>query len=338
MPASPDSLIAETDCLAQSLSVSKDHATILLRTANEDADMVKSLIKLTVLPTHTTMLAPSSDIRGMDPDDLGAAFDPTESARIKDFLNNFSFALQSESGAEYAYYNATPRMTVSSVVSNVMAGSQSTFAVEVISPASDKQIQRSMPVPSLVLMEETPAMYHQVVAPYIQSVVDSGSLSWIDNLITGKKEKERLLLDTPDYILNVDTKWRSHPDCHAVPKDEWKTHDPKALDDLYCLVIVKQAGLASIRDLRAAHIGMLKDVMIQCPKVIEEIYGVQKNQLRVFFHYQPQFYHLHIHITRLENEIGCQVERGHLVSDVIQNLEMDGEYYLNRVSVILRYF
>ena len=38
-------------------------------------------------------------------------------------------------------------------------------------------------------------------------------------------------------------------------------------------------------------------------------------------------------ITRIfqENEVGCSVERGHLVSDIIQNLEMDSNYYTKRM-------
>jgi len=51
----------------------------------------------------------------------------------------------------------------------------------------------------------------------------------------------------------------------------------------------------------------------------------------VFVHYQPQFYHFHVHFTRLENEVGCAVERGHLLSDVIQNLEFDEGYYCKRI-------
>jgi hypothetical protein len=37
-----------------------------------------------------------------------------------------------------------------------------------------------------------------------------------------------------------------------------------------------------------------------------------------------------VHFTRLENEIGSTVERGHLLSDIIQNLEMDDLYYQKR--------
>lgn len=324
----PESLIGSTDCLAQALTVCDQSATILLRTTQED-EVVRSLMKFTVLPVHTDALAPCKEIRGLAPKDLGAAFSPNESFRIKDFLSLLSFQLNSESGAEYSYYNATPKSSFLNVTTSNFFTSRPLFRVELISPASEKQIQRALPIPAYVMFDETPMIYQDVVAPYIQGIIDSGTLAWIENVVTGKKEAERLLLDTKDYILNIDTKWKSHPDPHTVPKEQWKTHT-KAVGDLYCLGIVKGSGLGSIRDLRGEHVPMLKDMMLQCPKVIEKVYGVLYNQMRIFIHYHPQFYRLHVHFTRLENEFGCTVERGHLLSDVIQNLEMDSNYYTNR--------
>jgi m7GpppX diphosphatase len=68
----------------------------------------------------------------------------------------------------------------------------------------------------------------------------------------------------------------------------------------------------------------------QGPKVIEEVYGVKSDQLRIFVHYHPQFYHFHVHFTRLENDTGCQVERAHLLFDIIQDLEQDPQCFQKR--------
>ena len=62
----------------------------------------------------------------------------------------------------------------------------------------------------------------------------------------------------------------------------------------------------------------------------EEVYGVGAEQLRVFIHYHPQFYHLHVHFTRAHVNPGCEAERAHLLSDVIQNLEGQDDYYVRR--------
>lgn len=85
--------------------------------------------------------------------------------------------------------------------------------------------------------------------------------------------------------------------------------------------------MASLRDLTAAHLPLLREMLDQGPKTIEKIYGVPKDQLRIFVHYQPQFYHFHVHYTRLENDIGAQVEKAHLLSDIIQDLEADPDCF-----------
>ncbi len=96
-----------------------------------------------------------------------------------------------------------------------------------------------------------------------------------------------------------------------MPREEW--YGDKSVEDLYCLAIVKDGGIASLRDLHGRHIAMLREILEQGKDSIEKVYGVPQDQVRVFVHYQPQFYHFHVHFTRLENEIGCQVERGHLL-------------------------
>ena len=70
--------------------------------------------------------------------------------------------------------------------------------------------------------------------------------------------------------------------------------------------------------------------MAVCVRVQEEVYGVGPEQLRVFIHYHPQFYHLHVHFTRAHVNPGCEAERAHLLTDIIQNLEGCDDYYVRR--------
>lgn len=63
-------------------------------------------------------------------------------------------------------------------------------------------------------------------------------------------------------------------------------------------------------------------------KTIEEKYGIAKSQLRIYLHYQPSFYHLHVHFTYLKHEApGILAERAHLLSNVISNIELVADYY-----------
>jgi m7GpppX diphosphatase len=48
----------------------------------------------------------------------------------------------------------------------------------------------------------------------------------------------------------------------------------------------------------------------------------------LFFHYPPTFYQLHLHVIQLGNHAEhALVERAHLLSIVVSNLEIDGRYY-----------
>lgn len=324
---------------------------------------VRSILKFTVIPFHRDVLGcnpvvlPNEDALDNNPFSSDVPMDRRDDASnlILSFLRSYDFQLTSESGGEYSFYKGIPTPTTdmqsliadllkklsTMIVSNEnkdsepksttlspLVASFGCFNVELISPASDRQVSRFMPSHSSALIEETPLMYDKVTKPMIQNIVDGSSLGWIKNIIEGKKEKERLLMNTDSFILNIDTKWRSHPDPFTIPRDEWFKH--KATADLYCLGFLKEEGVASIRDLTSKHIPVLRSLLNQGCETIEKVYGVSKDQLRVFVHYQPQFYHFHVHFTRLENDIGTQVERAHLLVDIVQNLESDPEFYKKR--------
>ncbi len=59
-----------------------------------------------------------------------------------------------------------------------------------------------------------------------------------------------------------------------------------------------------------------------------EKYGLPQSQIRAYFHYQPSFYHLHVHFTLASyNAPGSSVEGAHLLPVVIRNIEADPAHY-----------
>jgi m7GpppX diphosphatase len=54
-------------------------------------------------------------------------------------------------------------------------------------------------------------------------------------------------------------------------------------------------------------------------KVLDEKYGLKRGAARFFIHYQPSYYHFHVHIVSLSNEglSGADVGKAHLMDDVI---------------------
>ena len=240
-----------------------------------------------------------------------------------------------ESGAEYAYYDAT----ITSPSLQEKSHMQTHYALELISSPSKQQIERCLNTPKFIV-SETAEMYKSITQPYIQSILkDTKSIQWLYNILDGYEEQERILYRDTDndtgFVLSIDSKWKSHPDCKNIPRCEWNGHE--SVNTLYCLAIVNRKDLHTLRDIDASHLPLLYNIAINVPKIIEKIYGIPKTQLRIFIHYQPQFYHLHIHFTRLTNNMGCQVEHAHLLDDIIQNVEMDTNYYNKRTITYALY-
>lgn len=53
-----------------------------------------------------------------------------------------------------------------------------------------------------------------------------------------------------------------------------------------------------------------------------------QSQLRIYVHYQPSYYHFHVHFTHLNYLApGSNVERAHLLQDVIENLQLYPNFY-----------
>lgn len=57
-------------------------------------------------------------------------------------------------------------------------------------------------------------------------------------------------------------------------------------------------------------------------------YGLDENELKMYFPYAPQTYHLHIHFVAISNiEAGSSVEYSYDLDFVIFNLQLCSEYY-----------
>ncbi|XP_040339427.1 m7GpppX diphosphatase isoform X2 [Herpailurus yagouaroundi] len=103
------------------------------------------------------------------------------------------------------------------------------------------------------------------------------------------------------------------------------------LDDLYLIAICHRRGIRSLRDLAPEHLPLLRNILREGQEAILQRYGVKGDRLRVYLHYLPSYYHLHVHFTALGFEApGSAVERAHLLAEVIENLECDPEHYQRR--------
>ncbi|XP_008555758.1 m7GpppX diphosphatase [Microplitis demolitor] len=176
-------------------------------------------------------------------------------------------------------------------------------------PATLKHIEK-FTTPEYYTIEETPELYKNVTLPLLSK---NFSLKWIDNILDGKAEVDRVIFNDKDektgFVLVKDLKWNDD------------------ISAMYIIAITRQK-IKSIRELNETHLPLLKNIKEAGSKAIEEKYNVPANRLRIYFHYQPSYYHLHVHFTAFTVEnAGTLVERAHLLSTVISNIEMMPDYY-----------
>ncbi|GAA5844423.1 hypothetical protein JCM9279_006296 [Rhodotorula babjevae] len=181
-----------------------------------------------------------------------------------------------------------------------------------ICPATDKHIKKYS-VQDSRLVRETPDLYERVVKPYINSLPLS-TVGWVYNILDGTAESENVLYrdDDPEtgFVLTPDLKW-----------------DQKTMSALYLLVLSQDRAIRSLRDLRPQHLPLLRKIRQESERVAVERYGIDKGELRFFVHYQPTYYHFHVHIVHLSymSFSGITVGQAHLLDDVIDTLELELE-------------
>ena len=269
-----------------------------------------------------------------DPDALAAAVRLSERAPY--------------SGMEYGYYHGVvdPAVMKSVSVDVLYPGCLAAETEEARAKLLSKHVSRNTAqAPKIV--RETPSSYAAKHVPYMRSIPE-GAIGWVYKILNKEKEVERLLYDDSNpnhgFLINVDPKWTTHPE---TTRAGWRdavtaanvrekatafgsntAHANAAYaNELYCLGLCHRRDVRSLRDLRAEHLPMLRAMLRKGREIAAETYGVPTESLRCFVHYPPQFYHFHAHFTHVAVDFGVSTERAHLLDDVIENLERDGEHY-----------
>lgn len=190
--------------------------------------------------------------------------------------------------------------------------------VNLIYPATETHIKKYS-LQKLHVVRETPEIYKEVVAPFIETQ-KGDRIQWVHNILFHGKESESVLYHDKDpqngFVLLPDMKW-----------------DRISMDALYLMAIVQRTDISSVRDLNSSHIDFLKSLQERVKKLANETYGVAEDELRVFIHYQPSYYHFHIHVVRVTHPglgDGINAGRAILMDDVIENIQLVSDYYQQR--------
>lgn len=196
----------------------------------------------------------------------------------------------------------------------------------VVFPATEKHIAKYS-WEAVHIIRETEEDYETITKPMVDGQFEKQvfNLTWIYNIIEGKAEVHKVVCEKEDddgFVVVMDYKWNGD--------------DPKLL---HCLGLPKRRDLRSIRDLRAEHVPLLEEMRQKAVEAFERKFNVKGENVKAYFHYQPSFYHLHLHFTNVEAgcHAGTDAWRAHLLDDVIDNLKMCSDYYKKKtLSFILK--
>ncbi|KAI0251928.1 scavenger mRNA decapping enzyme [Lactifluus subvellereus] len=197
--------------------------------------------------------------------------------------------------------------------------------INVICPATDVHI-RKYSKQQVHIVRETPAMYERIVRPYIDAFPASRT-QWIDAIVSGQSEAEKVLFRSPPeadpfgFLILPDMKW-----------------DLANLTSLYLVALMLLPDIKSLRDLNCSHLPLLRSIRREAARVVKDRWGLEATELRLFVHYQPSYYHFHVHIVNANHTglMGMSVGQAHMLDDIISLLELDdptGPFIFQRVSL-----
>lgn len=168
---------------------------------------------------------------------------------------------------------------------------------------------------------ETPEIYREKIRPYMQNKREQGRLNWVFNILDGKTEVEDVIYRTEPWGVAEQTEGFL-----LLPDLNW---DRKTIDGLHLLALVERRDLWSLRDLKKKHVVWLRHMKQHLLDATVATYpSVERDQLKLYVHYQPTYYHLHIHIVHVALEAGATQATGKAVGleSIIETLEaMAGE-------------
>ncbi|KAI9481144.1 MAG: HIT-like domain-containing protein [Benjaminiella poitrasii] len=185
--------------------------------------------------------------------------------------------------------------------------------LKVIFPATDVHIAK-YEAQQRVMLLESPERYQTITLPYIKSIPEKRT-QWVHNILNGTAESDRVIYHDHDpetgFVILPDMKWDG------------------SVETLYWVAISMRSDILSLRSLTDEHIPFLKKLREKCYELTKEKAGLSPSQLRLFIHYQPSYYHFHVHITAVafSDAPGVVSGQAHLLDTVIDHLELYPDYY-----------
>ncbi|KIW60658.1 hypothetical protein PV05_00858 [Exophiala xenobiotica] len=268
-----------------------------------------------------------------------AAF-PTDPALVTELMTSLINTVNLGANDIYRWYMANRSIKPSSMTAGTTTGSTTPTStsqiadlkLNLIYPCTPKHIQKYS-AQRVRMVTETPEIYSKHINPYIASQRAAGRLDWVFNILEGRTEQE-------DVIARCD--WGSHSNSGflLLPDLNW---DRKTVQGMHLLALVQRRDIWSLRDLKKKHVPWLKAVRDQIVTAATKVFPgeIEADEVKCYIHYQPTYYHFHIHAVHVMLEAGTtqSVGKAFGLGNIISQLEcMQGDEETGMESVDLMYF
>ncbi|KAG0652512.1 Scavenger mRNA-decapping enzyme [Hyphodiscus hymeniophilus] len=233
---------------------------------------------------------------------------PTSSAYLSRTPSSLSTLKNLGANDVYFWYMATSGLPSTSTGEDFPD-----LKINLIYPCTEKHVKKYSKQ-GVRMVVETPEIYAQRVRPDMLSQREQGRLNWVWNIIDGKTEVEDVIYRTPlgqhgeeGFLLVPDLNW-----------------DRETMESLHLLGLVERRDIWSLRDLKKKHIPWLRHMREKFLEATTSTYGeLERDQLKLYVHYQPTYYHFHIHIVHVALEAGATQATGKAIGleSIIEQLE-----------------
>lgn len=140
---------------------------------------------------------------------------------------------------------------------------------------------------------------------------DFSKEQWVYNILDGLSEQDKILYRDDTIVISPNYTW-----------------DGQDISKMYLLVFPTDKSIHSLRDLNSTHIQLLEYIKSKTLEIIKTTYGFDSSIIKMYLHYAPTTYHLHVHFVLVSNtDTNSSVEYSHDLSTVITNLKIKSDYY-----------
>lgn len=215
--------------------------------------------------------------------------------------------------------------------------------VNLIWPCTDSHI-RKYTAQQLRYVTETPEVYANHIKPWIETSQRTPKrLDWIYNILDGITEQEDIVYRSDSFGKYTQQDKSDSEGFILLPDLNW---DRRTATGLHLLALVERRDLYSLRSLKKRRVPWLKhlraEIVRAASAVATKLAGeqVEEDQIKCYVHYQPTYYHFHVHVVHVMLEAGSTqaVGKAFGLENLINQLEGMGGDEAGMDEVDVSYF